>query len=628
MTRLTENITETTAQEPQDKELQNILEHVGELTALQKQKLLEALKEEHKCVCDPEKFPQDLRDPCREAAIRIFNAAQQKAEEKKEKEKRKTVAARRIIKKMILQSAQRRKRKNHDAGAQRIAERMAAELVTMKELKIQDVVDIFERNLPDMRERCNVRRNPVTDNGADLEKLIELLEVRKPVKGYLNKLLIDASDLRELDLVKVWREKVAANGGHSREAKEARDKIEELGRTANTYCAAFFKPSTLHPEIEETNDLDALKRITARTVPLNVDSFRKLVSSIAKINMMHLVDTIGSQVKLGQMKAVSQHLEKLINARKHKLPDGREVFSCGNPEDAHRYNSVTVESVRVAAEKKEEAAARKYMDKGSENTRDFDVTNIKDWIRFRIMLTKKDSQDPQLTKKATIKVLSILCALLGTDVPQERLRYAFSSGETNTNSTGKHQAFHITLRYRYQCGASEIQTIPVEVQIQKYMDSKHAAVDHNDYVQKKDRKNTRIAGMDVTFYQFMTDLCDLVLSDYEPETVAELDENSRRRPLKEKMALILLMIITRKDKDGNLENSKFIREMYEDERQREKFEKLIQTYTEYIPYLMRKSGRERDAVNAPTLINQLALEAQQIMDDIGHQHSLRSFPGR
>lgn len=612
-----------------EQKVEDIVASVNTLSEESRQHLFKLLHPEEKevkgeCTCDDHKFPQDQREACVDAAIRYYQLALQANEEKKEKQHKQMLATKKTMKAMITKSMSGRRRKRYNSGANHMAEKIAEELVTIKDLKIQDIVHVIEGHARNINEKCRVTGSIIRNDQDSFNKLVELLEARKPVKIYLRKLIIDASDLRELNLERVWRERAAANGTNSDEAKKARESIEQLAQAANQYCASFFKPYMLHPEVEEANDFKRLSPIVKHTLPLTVDSWRMLISSVAKINMMHLVETIRSQVDFDQMKAASQHLEKFINARKKRLPDMRELFTCGDPNNTKAANSIVVESIRVAAEKKEESAARKYMDKGSENTKDYDAYNIKDWVRFRIMLTKKDSQDPERMRQATVKILSILTSLFGTDVIQERLRYAFENGGTNTNSTGKHEAFHITMRYRYQCGNGEIWTIPVEIQIQKYMDSMDSAEDHDDYVQKKDRKNTRIAGMDVTFYQFITDLCDFILSDYETVTQAEFCEDSMRRPEKEQIALILFMIITKRNQDGELENSKILREIFENEMQRAKVQKIVEIYKEYVSHVQRRKDPYPHANRKMvTGINKLALEVETIFEEMETLHSCR-----
>lgn len=427
----------------------------------------------------------------------------------------------------------------------------------------------------------------------------ETNEKEQPMKPYLRKVLIDASDLMELDLPHIWRERLAANGGSD---EEARRSIEKLGEAANRYCSTFFKYNSLHPEVDQANSLEELTQMV-RTRPITEENFKIFMSAVAKINMMHLVDTIRSQVNFKQMRSVSEHLKKLIKARTKKRPDMREIFTCGDPENVNPKdeNAIIVKSVQVAAEKQEEAAARKYMDKGAENTGSFAITDIQDWIRFRVVLTAEDSRNPSATREATLKILGIIFALLGTDNPPDRLRHALHNGKTNKNSTGNHAAFHVTARYRYQCG-SGVKTIPVEIQIRKDMDSHAERLDHEDYVRRKDEKNTKIAGMNVTFYDFVCDLSDVLMNDKMPAYASR-----HYRKQKERLATILMEILTIKDEDGNLINATTLREIYEDKLQMGNISRLMEEY----------KGSENEELAS------LAQLAEQIFIDMEQRYSMR-----
>jgi len=315
-----------------------------------RQQLMEALNPTpDQCACDPNKFPTDKRTVCKEAAIRYYNMAMEAMHSKEQEIKEKADKAKVIIEAII------------GASKSEVAQGIADELIFIKNIKIQDIVHTFEAR----KELFTDGKNPTMDNPEKFEELIRLFKARKPIKAYLRKLLIERSELDELDLIRIWREKLASNGKNSAESEDARKSMVEISATANLYCSTFFTPHTLHADVEQCANLDELSEIVRTTIPLTVDKFRKLVSAISKINMMHLIDILRSQIDFDQMKKVSGHLQKLMDARKAVLPDMRELFTCGDPEAAKASNSIIVESIQVAAEKKEESAARKYMDKGS-----------------------------------------------------------------------------------------------------------------------------------------------------------------------------------------------------------------------------------------------------------------------
>jgi hypothetical protein len=220
------------------------------------------------------------------------------------------------------------------------------------------------------------------------------------------------------------------------------------------------------------------------------------------------------------------------------------------------------------------------LDKDPETNRNFELSEIFDRLRMRIMLRKEHMTNPEKRDGVIKQIISYVCGILGTDISETRLRYSFESGGTNGNSTGKHQAMHFTSRVRYECDSNpSMRTINLEVQIHGYMNSKEIDDDHNVYVGKKDARTTRMLGMDVPFQDFVEDLCDAILSDEDFADTNKITRKTFEFPLREKMARILFGILTKLDlENGLLKNGRIISEMLKDERKAKKLRKVIEIY--------------------------------------------------
>ncbi len=567
------------------------------------------------CTCEEGDIKKIQRTPNYKAAARFYNKAKRSSEEKLKEDARKERNVCDCIHKMLRAQIGLPGDVQKDQHAHflseilpEIAAELTEELMKIKDIKILDIINVFKKKQHDLEQHdfpyFNAKKI-TEENGDFFDELISILHAKKPIKIYLEKLIHDVDDIRLLDLPSIWRERSPA---YSKEESTREHKsITESARQANEWTDVFFKDAGgLHPDIKAKNylndltdeeceqreiDSDSPQRkglcnVVAHTVPSDENRLKMLVSAMAKINMMHLAETIKSQVDLDQMHVIREHIKKILDLYIRKTFDGKTILNAG---DENEEDAVVCESVDVPEEKSLEAIARKFMDKDAENTRDFDVNAIHDMIRFAVMLTKEDSESPEKMEKATKKTLGILYAIFGTDISQGRLRYTFDSGVTNGNSTGKHQAFHFTFRYRYQCKSNgknkwetdKVRTVSVEVQIRKYMNSEEKLKDHLDYKQKKDRKITHVAGMNVTFTEFITDICDALLNDYEFLDENKVSKETIEYPVDEKLARILFRVLTRCDNEGVLLNGRTISELQQDNHQWQKIKDVIEKYKTY-----------------------------------------------
>lgn len=562
-----------------------------EIKAKEKMKVIQLRKQ--KCICSKKHLTEDLRRPNYKAAARLYGQAKEQAADQQDSLRLKAEMVKECVYKMVRNSLSRRDKENigfYDSWGSDFGGELAEKLVRIKNISIDDIVHVFVEKEHWLKENGFAlfdASKTIMDNRDLFMDLIVILGARKPIKPYLEKLIHDTDDARLLDLTSIWREKQPS---YTQDIELKRERVSLFASAikANEYCRTFFGEHHLHPEIAAINDLDILKKIVATTAPVDEEGFRRMVSAMAKINMMHLAETIRSQIDPGRMRVISQHLRKKLATYSRKKAPGSKlhVLHCcsGNSND-----ECEVAAISVPDEKSELAIARKFMDKDSDNTRNIEIEAIHDMIRFGVTLTKKDSKSPEKIEKATKKIIAIITAIFGTDISRGRLRYSFSSGITNENSTGKHEAFHFTIRYRYQCsssgknrwGTDKIKTIPVEVQIKKYMNQEEERQDHEKYARKKDKKIQRIMGMDMPFDEFLSDICDVLLSGYHMNDDVFRNDKICEFPVEEKLARILFRALTKRSADGTFVNTETLNALCGNPIAMDKIKKIIKKYIHY-----------------------------------------------
>lgn len=399
--------------------------------------------------------------------------------------------------------------------------------------------------------------------------------------SFLYRFIGDVEGTRLMDLESIWM-------GQVENEDRRKQLIEARGKKAQEYCDKLFGPTALDSRVrmmhylndDETQfDGRGLSTIVATTLPEDEESFHLLRSAMLKINMMHLADTFARKINFSHMQAMSEHLRKHLSCYLTRRGD-KWILSLSqgnNPED-----TIELESFVVADNKDEIAMVRKFIEKDM-GTKNMDVNEIQDMIRFRAILTKEDSLSPKKVEDNTEKLISILATILGTDTPERRFRYSHGEGKTNSYSTGKHEAVHVTMRYRFNCDAisTNPEVCPVEGQIAKYMDAEEKEKDHKVYVEAKDKKIRALTGMDLSFDQFIIQLCDAWNSKHDFDDVNYITDKSYEFPLREKLARLICTILIKKDARGNLINEKVIKKLQQDP---EKWKKISQLVRELLTY--------------------------------------------
>ncbi len=410
----------------------------------------------------------------------------------------------------------------------------------------------------------------------------------------------------------VWREKFASYPEGSMEQKRELESMAESMEKANIYAATFFSPEELHPDVINCSDINELIDMVQNTLPTTKNDFKKFESAIAKLKLTHLAETIHSSLDLKYLKVVTQHLRRRFTPYLTQLPDGRCILNCSgkkyseeeiqNIRNDNDPEAILLESFTVGDEKTEIAIARKLCRK-DDDTGDFDASSIYDLVRLAAKLTEGDSA-PEKTEKSIVKLIAITSAIMLTDITQKRLKTSLPKngngdnndiieGIINPNSTGDHFSFQLTSRCRYQCrsngenggGTVAVRTIPVEQQFQMYATDEDQDKDHKKYERNQYEVITKTTGMNVTFEDFIEDLCDAIIDkeefDTEPTEEPGFEgDYLHAQPLFNKMSFILGQIFTQKKETGFLENARVIENMIHDPRKFEKLKKVIKTMKE------------------------------------------------
>ncbi len=400
-------------------------------------------------------------------------------------------------------------------------------------------------------------------------------DAKQTLPLHLIKFIPNVRDMMTLDLSAIWIEHLQGNEVHKRR------QLRQLAERANTYCKVFFgKEHPLHPEVVKINDLDVLQNIVSTTSPISEDKYWLYRSAIAKINAMHLALIIHAQVDFDRLQAESQHLRKRLHPHCKKITKRRSLFHCGDGK-----NGKMIALLQVPSQKSEIAIALKLAEKDDLGRKDIDIGDIQDMLRCAVMLTKKDSKSVGSMEAAALEILAILIAKVGSDMSNKRLRYSFDRGVTNRNSTGQHRAVQLTWRHRSTCRSHErddknghkVGVIPSEFQVRGYMSKTAREKDRKKYVAVKKDRIREMFGMNVTFTQFIVDVCDFILSDHDLPNIVKSDKTIQS-PTKIRLAHTIFLILMEKDVNGVLVNEKIIKELRENRQQWGKIQAVIDKY--------------------------------------------------
>jgi hypothetical protein len=609
------------------------------------------------CGCDQRSFKRVKRIPSVDEAARIYDDSFKTTESKDAERATKEDAIKEIVFNMLRQVVQIDIKETSDkkripgsvmAILREKAEEITNELLEIKEIGVHQVKQILHDE-----SRLHSKKNIdiVAASPGRFTRLVKILQAKRSTDPYFDMLRRTVSDILHLNLPAIWREMEGII--------TADESLEYAAEQANEYCRQLLDPYKLDSEVEETNSIISLQEIVREcmnnpaALPTNAKNYHKLISAVTKIRMMHLAETIKSQIDFDQIKKETMHLREVIDAHTQYTEDGHTVFTIGEPNEEQFYTgndiydpyAIKLDGIEIRQPKEEISIARKYMVKDTDG-KDFDTSKIYDFVGLRIHLTERDSvtnadmpdeenndelnplkkiekKKPPI-ERATKKILSFLCAMFGTDNPASRLRYTYDSGESiHGFSTGKHRAFHVTFRYRHQCknnglngnGYPLMKTVYVEVQVVVHMDREEKREDQKKYDKKKNMKIQNITGIDRTFSTWLSDLADILEDDDELVSAALEEKNTYRYTDKEIVARILFEAITKR------ENRKVLKELMALDRQRRKFIRVAREYVDYQP-LARKHRKKigLQTSSGPTLINKLAKKALKILEKISDDY--------
>lgn len=534
------------------------------------------------------------------AAARILTTAKEEDEKKIKKEERR----KREIKSVLLNLLSTEKTKepqNIYLIFCDIVGEIADNLLQKSELKKADIIREIKTN-QSLNIEGNVEgfdwdRDFIKNKTKEFEHLAKLLRTKKPssIKSYLEYFILSHMEDSVLDLPQIWREKLRSENPSK--------SLEETAERADEYAEAFFTfdekdadqffnlktPSpehrlkfALHPSVVNCKDLDKLTEIFREIEPIDSKSFHLFRSVLVKTTLMHLAETIYSQVDFDHIRAISQHIMDKLKRYGIQQSDGKIVLNPGP-------NQVVIERIEVPIEKSAISIGRKYIDKDMTNFGD-----ICDMVRFKIFLTEEDSKDIRHMEEATKKILGILFSVFGTDIHTKRVSYAFKSGKTNQNSAGIHHAFHITLNYRYQTKmngrkneCTNVRTIPLEIHIKKHIDPDVEKEDHKKYSKVKDARMIKQLGLNVSFTEFITDLMDAYLAEdnknlfngydsvEDDSHFVSLHSCAKLKPFREQIGGFIYRLLKSEDAKESLVNIDAIKEILKHETQRKKLERVL-----------------------------------------------------
>lgn len=575
------------------------------------------------CTCAVEEFKPINRRSHIEAAGMYLNTAKERAnQDKHEKEARKNSIIYALNEMIADPSYLAPKSFNglNDSMVRKsvatLVDSLTEEIMSMREPTTRDIRVLFDARRNELRAFGYA--NIVQEKPEEFEKVLRASNAQSTIRTYLRKLTFDAMDMSTLDVPSIWREKFHLHGKDTEEAQKVMDDFQRLSEKANEYCAIFFGAEGLHPKVREEKDITELLNNVRNICPNKPEKYKIFAGSIAKLNIMHLVDYIYTKVSFPLLKAGTMHLKKKIDSHTERTAAGLELLCARDDNPDH---SVQINSIIIADHKDEMAIARKNISRDLQFTKEFRLEDIKDLFRLSIILTEEDSRSQEKIDAAIKKVVGILIAMFGTDIPEDRLKYSIESGCTNGNSTGNHRAFHITFYYRIQCkafgknryGSTVHDMIAVECQIKPFMFREQVEEDHEIYKKLKDEKIRKFMGMDVPYPEFIRNLCEAIIYyDKLPDT-AKRTESGFERNIKEKWVMTLLSMIIMGGEFSGLENEYTIRKICEDPILVKKVRMILDRYAEEKSSIVTQQMEDIAEMRKPGQKNMVARRYKSVL---------------
>jgi len=443
-----------------------------------------------------------------------------------------------------------------------------------------------------------------------------------------------------MDIRKTWQ---------SRCTKEGEDEfLSDLMAKAKEYIAYTFHPKFLGDDLSSCKTLSDVQKF-AQLFPVEERSFDLLKKSHLLLKVMHLMLLHDSEVDVASYVDNSDNLRLEMQDFCIDLPDGGRYINPprdlnGKPKPNFEVDNygMRIDRVEVAEGKPVYSTIDKVFRKDF-----YDMTEIGDFARMRIFLTKEDCYDEdgkfnqEKTEKSLEKLLGIMISRYGNDIDMKSLDYSISSGKTNEASKGAHRGIHFNLKYKSSCNANGLtphgepvtKSIDVEVQILAYMEKQSYEEDHEAYQESRKKLLFQKLGFENAFDNFVLDLISAISNEkydfgfrstVDPfSDIAEIDEEIRKvyeRQLgigdevlfpesvdlesfmkegwilfsedKFRLFVLLLSILTKKDEDGGLANARLLEYM-----QRYfpgKLNKLMDTYAKMLKGKDFRPGGEQD----------------------------------
>lgn len=412
-----------------------------------------------------------------------------------------------------------------------------------------------------------------------------------------------------MDIRKAWQSRYSG--------REIDEFLMELMGKAKDYISYTFNPGFLGEELSNCRSLSDVQRF-AQLLPVDEMSFGYLKKAHLFLRVMHLMLLHDSEVDASSYVDNSDNLRLEMEDFCMQLPDGGCYINPprdtnGNPKPNFEVDNygMRVDRVEVAEGKPVYSAIDKVFRKDF-----YDMTDVGDFARMRIFLTKEDCYDAdgsfneEKTEKALEKLLGIIISRLGNDIDEKTLDYSVSTGKTNAASKGAHKGIHFNLKYKSSCNANGLtvsgepvtKSIEVEVQILAYMEKESYEDDHKSYQDSRKKLLFQKLGFENAFDNFVLDLISAVSNDkydfgfrstVDPfSDLSAIDEEIRKvyeRQIgigdedlfpesvdlesfmkegwilfsedKFRLFVLLLTILTKRDADGGLANARFLEYM-------------------------------------------------------------------
>ena len=403
-------------------------------------------------------------------------------------------------------------------------------------------------------------------NQEYFRKLIKILGLPDIGNGYISMAENRVYEILKLKLDKIW------SGAHIDTAmynKEAEERISYLAEKADKILK---EQALLTPEIKKINTYEDFKNFMRRIygqerLPDTYEKFKFLMVILFKLQIMHTIQSVEANIDIEHARSLTHHLEAILN--RHIIKKGGKTFL------KYGENEVEITSLKIGQPKTVESMVIKMLKKDSDFTKDFAPEDIKDILRFTVVLSEKAKEDKKQAEKDTKTILAILMSIFGTDIPKDRLRNGLETGKSNSSSTGKYKAFHATFYSKIRCrsngyknGRVNIVKDPVECQIAIPMDEESMRRDHQQYKLKQKTEVKGLFGLDLpSFEQHFVTLMERVLFTEDQEIAL----THARYSQKEQEAIMIFLILKNSIQGTNTE-------LFKNQKIKEMLQRIIDRY--------------------------------------------------